>query len=165
MERIWRRAARVLPVDPDGKVLLLHGWDPHRPEQPFWFTIGGGAEPDEPLAAAAARELKEEVGAVVEPSTLGDPVGELRHRFSWAGRTLWQHEVYFAWAASPFAVDFAGMDAAEKDSIDQAAWWDPDELEADGAWTTPGLPQTMRRAVDAVAARGVRGGPDGAEVT
>ena len=54
----WRRqTARVLPVDPEGRVLLLHGWDPRRPEAPFWFTIGGGAEPGESLPEAAAREL------------------------------------------------------------------------------------------------------------
>ena len=37
---------RVLPVT-RGRVLLLHGWDPHRPDEPFWFTIGGAADPGE----------------------------------------------------------------------------------------------------------------------
>ena len=27
-----------------GRVLLLHGWDPHHPDHPFWFTIGGAVE-------------------------------------------------------------------------------------------------------------------------
>lgn len=149
----WRRAARVLPVDSEGRVLLLHGWDPHRPEQPFWFTIGGGAEPDESLAQAAARELREEVGAVVDPADLGEPVGELRHQFSWAGKTLWQHEVYFAWAAAHFTADFDGMDLAEQNSIDQARWWSPDELAADGSGTSPNLTATMRKAIAAVTER------------
>ena len=30
----------MLPVDAEGRVLLLHGWDPHHPDHPFWFTIG-----------------------------------------------------------------------------------------------------------------------------
>jgi hypothetical protein len=30
---IHRSTARVLPVDDDGRVLLLHGWDPHHPEE------------------------------------------------------------------------------------------------------------------------------------
>ena len=75
-----RRTARVLPVDPEGRVLLLHGWDPHHPERPFWFTIGGAttdkygwlaaseledgerpAHPDIPdlMRAAAARVRRE----------------------------------------------------------------------------------------------------------
>ena len=45
-----RQTARVLPVDDEGRVLLLHGWDPHHPDRPFWFTIGGAADPGESLA-------------------------------------------------------------------------------------------------------------------
>ena len=56
MSSIWhRQTARVLPVDDEGRVLLLHGWDPHHPDRPFWFTIGGAADPGESLRAAGAR--------------------------------------------------------------------------------------------------------------
>jgi 8-oxo-dGTP pyrophosphatase MutT (NUDIX family) len=71
----WRRStARVLPVDADGRVLLLHGWDPHYPERPFWFTIGGAAEFGESLRDAAARELYEETRIRVDPEQLGEPI-------------------------------------------------------------------------------------------
>jgi hypothetical protein len=42
-----RTTARVLPIDTDGQVLLLHGWDPHNPESPYGFTIGGAVEEGE----------------------------------------------------------------------------------------------------------------------
>ena len=43
-------------------MLLLHGWDPLKPQTPYWFTIGGGVEAGETTAQAASRELLEEVG-------------------------------------------------------------------------------------------------------
>jgi hypothetical protein len=49
---IRRKTARVLPVNPEGRVLLLHGWDPLRPGEPFWFTIGGAAEGAESMREA-----------------------------------------------------------------------------------------------------------------
>ena len=35
---IARRAARVILLDATGRVLLLHGCDPARPEHAYWFT-------------------------------------------------------------------------------------------------------------------------------
>src|SRR3954468_1904840 len=70
---VRRTTARVLPVRPDGKVLLLHGWDPLKPEVPYWFTIGGGVEAGESVADAACRELREEVGIVLPVDALGVP--------------------------------------------------------------------------------------------
>ena len=77
-----RNTARVLPVDREGRVLLLHGWDPLRPDDPFWFTIGGAAEPGETLAEAAARELREEAGIVVDPAVARRAVRDRRRSSS-----------------------------------------------------------------------------------
>jgi 8-oxo-dGTP pyrophosphatase MutT (NUDIX family) len=71
---IHRTTGRVLPVDPDGRVLLLHGWVPERPQEPFWFTVGGGTEEGESLRDAAARELREEAGIAVDAASLGEPI-------------------------------------------------------------------------------------------
>ena len=57
-----RVAARVLLVDPAGRLLLFQGFDPHVPDESFWFTAGGGLEPGEELLAGAQRELREETG-------------------------------------------------------------------------------------------------------
>ena len=47
---IERRAARVLLIDDQDRVLLFEGFDPEVPDVRFWFTAGGGVEPGESLA-------------------------------------------------------------------------------------------------------------------
>jgi 8-oxo-dGTP pyrophosphatase MutT (NUDIX family) len=97
----WRRhTARVLPVDADGRVLLLHGWDPRHPDRPFWFTIGGGAEAGESLRDAGARELREETGIVVDPACLGEPIAQNMVEFSWAGYEITQDQTLYAWLSA-----------------------------------------------------------------
>jgi 8-oxo-dGTP diphosphatase len=58
--RASRPAARILLVDGSGRVLLFRFTPDDRP--PFWVTPGGALDPGESFAAAARRELKEEVG-------------------------------------------------------------------------------------------------------
>jgi 8-oxo-dGTP pyrophosphatase MutT (NUDIX family) len=57
---VERRAARVLVVDPDGAVLMIHGFDPHEPGLTYWYTIGGGVDDGEsdldPARRASAGE-------------------------------------------------------------------------------------------------------------
>jgi 8-oxo-dGTP pyrophosphatase MutT (NUDIX family) len=144
---IHRNAARVLPVDANGRVLLLHARDPGRPRTPFWFTVGGAIELSETQQQGAARELREETGIVVAPRALGSPFSEDTVRFSWGGRDRVQDQVYFAIAARHHAVSFDGHDRWEQDSIIGYRWWRPDELQACGAATTPGLFGLMRAAI------------------
>ena len=111
MSNIWhRQTARVLPVDDEGRVLLLHGWDPHHPERPFWFTIGGAADPGESLRAAGARELYEETRIVVEPDRLGEPIAENSIEFSWGGHRIAQEQTFYAVAVGSVAVSLEGLD-------------------------------------------------------
>jgi len=76
-------------------VLLLFGFDPADPGHPFWFTVGGGAEPGESFAEAAARELREEVGIAADVSELGDPVWRRIADYGFAGMRFRQMEEYF----------------------------------------------------------------------
>jgi 8-oxo-dGTP pyrophosphatase MutT (NUDIX family) len=144
---IYRHAARVLPVDVDGRVLLLHVRDPERPQAPFWLTVGGAIEANETHQQGAARELREETGIVVAARDLGSPFFADTVRFSWGGRDRVQAQRYFAVALSHGAVSFDGHDRWEQETIIGYRWWSPDELQACGAATAPGLLGLMRAAV------------------
>ena len=90
MTVIDRRAARVLLVDPAGRALLLHGGDPARPGERWWFTPGGGLSGDETPAEGAARELAEETGLRVTPAALGQPEWHEVTEFSYRTRQIRQ---------------------------------------------------------------------------
>ena len=152
MRTIRRNTARVLPVDREGRVLLLHGWDPLRPDDPFWFTIGGAAEPGESLPAAAARELREEVGIVVDPGRLGEPVEAAAITFSWGGVRFEQDQTFFAVAVDGDAeVSFAAQDPLELATIDKHGWLRPEDLEGGAERPAdPEIPRLMRAAIAAV---------------
>lgn len=143
-----RDAARVLPIDPAGRALLLQARDPRRPGAPFWFTVGGALEPGETAQHGAARELHEETGIVVAAADLGSPFAQDTVRFAWDGRDFEQAQAYFALAvAGGDAVSFAGHDEWERATLVGHAWWSPEELQASGVAATPGLPELMRGAL------------------
>jgi 8-oxo-dGTP pyrophosphatase MutT (NUDIX family) len=150
----WRRqTARVLPVDAEGRVLLLHGWDPNRPDQPFWFTIGGGAEHGESLRDAAVRELREETGIRVDPAELGEPIAQSTIEFSWAGHEIIQGQVFYAVPVTSAEVSLDGLDAWERATTDKYAWLSAEDLEAGEPLADPELPALVRSAAAAVRAR------------
>jgi len=150
-ETVHRSTGRVLPVDPDGRVLMLHGWVPERPDEPFWFTVGGGAEEGESLREAAARELREEAGITVSPQRLGEPIGASTIEFIWAGRLIVQQQRFYAVAIEHVEVSLAGLDAWERDTIDKHGWFTADELTATGEAGHPDIPALIRTAVASVA--------------
>jgi 8-oxo-dGTP pyrophosphatase MutT (NUDIX family) len=132
-------------------VLLLHGWDPLRPRDPFWFTIGGAVEPGETLREAAARELREEAGIVVDPELLGEPFATAPIEFWWGGMHFDQDQTFYAIAVSDAEVSFAGQEALERATIDKHGWLRPEDL-GSGAErpADPELPRLMRLAVAAI---------------
>jgi 8-oxo-dGTP pyrophosphatase MutT (NUDIX family) len=145
-----RVCARVLPVSSAGEVLLLHGWDPANPEEPYWFSIGGGVDPGESLEHAAAREMFEETGIRISPDDLGDPVAREDIEFDWSIWHLVQDQTFFALRMEPADVHFGGLEPLEKAAIDKADWWAPDALDADGSAANERLTDIMRAAVKAV---------------
>lgn len=127
-ERI-REAARVLVLDPTGRVLLLEGLDPDDPAAGrWWLTPGGGVEGDETPADAARREVREETGAAL--GELDGPVSERFAEFDFGGTHYRQHEVYFVARAAPFVPSTDGRTDLETRALTDARWWSIEELEA-----------------------------------
>ncbi|MBM7515105.1 NUDIX hydrolase [Nocardioides nitrophenolicus] len=142
-----RTVARVLPVSSEGRVLLLLGCDPALPEVRYWFSIGGALDPGESHAEAGARELREETGIVVAPDALGEPFGGFEVSFSWDGRDYVNDSTLFALPLEETPISFEGLDQLESQSIFDAAWWTPDELDHDGRAVDPRLIDQMRAAI------------------
>jgi 8-oxo-dGTP pyrophosphatase MutT (NUDIX family) len=147
----WRRhTARVLPVDAEGRVLLLHGWDPRHPDRPFWFTIGGAAEAGESLRDAGARELREETGIVIDPACLGEPIAQNMVEFSWAGYQITQDQTFYAVLIESAEVTLDGMDSWERATTDKYGWLSADDLGPDKPPADPSLPGLIRAAAVSV---------------
>jgi len=152
----WHRhTARVLPVNPEGRVLMLHGWDPRHPDRPFWFTIGGAAEAGESLREAGARELREETGIVVDPEALGEPIARNTVEFSWNGYDIVQGQTFYAVLLESADVSLDGLDEWERATTDSWGWLSADDLGPDKPPADPSLPGLIRAAAASV--RGRRG--------
>jgi 8-oxo-dGTP pyrophosphatase MutT (NUDIX family) len=148
-EAISRRAGRVLLVDGRGRVLLLHGRDPGRPSHEYWFTPGGGLDPDETTAEGAARELFEETGLRVPPAALGAPIWRDVTEFPFDGRWYRQRQEYFLLRVDSWEVDSSGFDEIELGSIDGHRWWSVAELEGTAERYYPAeLPTLLRSLVE-----------------
>nr|WP_238354786.1 NUDIX domain-containing protein [Kribbella sandramycini] len=150
---VRRTTARVLPVRPDGRVLLLHGWDPLKPQVPYWFTIGGGVETGESILDAACRELREEVGIVLPADALGTPVATNEIEFEWGGARIIQAQTFFAVAVDAVDVTFANQEELELQTISAHGWWYGHDLEATGQAAHVTIPGLLQQAADAITLR------------
>ncbi|GAB4004443.1 NUDIX hydrolase [Nocardioides ultimimeridianus] len=150
-EPIHRTAARLLPVSPQGRVLLLEAQDPARPGDLHWISVGGAVDPGESHEEAALRELVEETGIVADLASVVGPLGTGTHPFSWNGTDYVSHSTFFALPLEEdVTVRFDGLDAGEVGNIFRAAWWTPDDLAADGSAASDDMPDMMRAAIAAV---------------
>ena len=140
----------MLPVDPEGRVLLLHGWDPLHRDRPFWFTIGGAAEAGESLRDAAARELYEETRISVDPAQLGEPIAQNTIEFSWGGHRIVQDQTFYALLVTSAEVSLDGLDQWEQATTDKYGWLAAADLGADERPAHPDIPDLIRAAVTSV---------------
>ena len=151
MEPILRITARVLPVSPDGAVLLLQDQDPARPGILRWGSIGGATDPGETLVEAAIRETFEETGLVVEAADLTEPFLRSSHDFTWDGGDYRSDSTFFALPLDrDVEVSFDHLEPAEVGHVFKAAWWTPADLAADGTAVSDQMPAIMEAAVRTV---------------
>jgi 8-oxo-dGTP pyrophosphatase MutT (NUDIX family) len=122
-DALHREAARVLLLDGSDRALLIA----HLPGdgRRVWTAPGGGLEPGETHAQAAARELHEELG--IDPP-LGACIWTRTARFAFRGIWLEQSERWFL-------VRVAGLDTPDVEALpladlatESARWWSLDEL-------------------------------------
>ena len=150
-ELVPRRAARVLLLNGAGRILLLRGFDPARPEHRYWFTVGGGLDDGETMREAAARELFEETGLRLALDDFAGPVWHESTRFPFDGQWYEQQQEFFvARTPSPaWDVDFSGLNEIERASVDGSAWWSVDEIEHTEEHVYPSnLPQILRKLME-----------------
>ncbi|MFI6740764.1 NUDIX hydrolase [Nonomuraea sp. NPDC050451] len=87
-----RPAARVVCLDRDGRVLLMHWYDPVS-RMDVWEPPGGGIDPGETALEAARRELGEETG--LPGSAVQERFVEVERDFSWLGVRYVKTEPFF----------------------------------------------------------------------
>ncbi|MFE9255928.1 NUDIX hydrolase [Streptomyces sp. NPDC006879] len=127
-DRSPRRVARVVLLDPDDRILLLHGFEPADPSATWWFTPGGGVEGEERREQAALRELAEETG--ITDVALGPVLWQRFCSFPFDGRRWEQDEWYYLartrTARTP--TQMSGLTELERRSVAGARWWTSAEL-------------------------------------
>lgn len=127
MARIDREAGRVLLFDRDGHLLLVLGQDPAQRELgTWWFTPGGGLEPEEDHRAGARRELFEETG--IEATLSEVPVFERTVEFPFDGGLYRQHEFFYAALAPNTEVIPQHLTELELRAVLDTKWWSLDDI-------------------------------------
>ncbi|MCW2539068.1 MAG: mismatch repair protein MutT [Frankiales bacterium] len=125
-----RTAGRVILLDPDGAVLLVHERERAGGGTTRWLTPGGGVEAHETPAQAAVRETLEEAGLAVTLTSRTDPVLVETTNW-WLGDELWEQTNHYFLARTeqrrpPVAPTC--LTDLEQSVVLGARWWDPAEL-------------------------------------
>ncbi|MEU1432942.1 NUDIX hydrolase [Streptomyces sp. NPDC005786] len=123
-----RKVSRLVLLDPEDRVLLLHGFEPEDPASTWWFTPGGGLEGDETREQAALRELAEETG--ITDVELGPLLWQRMCSFPFDGRRWEQDEWYFLARTAQTTTDTSGQTVLERRSVAGLRWWTSAELSA-----------------------------------
>ncbi|MFI6696553.1 NUDIX hydrolase [Streptomyces sp. NPDC050433] len=121
-----RKVSRVVLLDPDDRILLMHGYEPDDPTRDWWFTPGGGLEGEETREEAALRELAEETG--ITDVELGPVLWRRTCSFPFDGRRWEQDEWYFLARTAQTETTVEGQTELERRSVAGLRWWTSAEL-------------------------------------
>jgi 8-oxo-dGTP pyrophosphatase MutT (NUDIX family) len=128
-EPVPRVGGRLLLLDPDDRVLLIH----ERLESggSHWLTPGGGLEDGESPREAAVREAYEETGIAVDLPASARPVLTTRRLWSWEG-TVYDQVDHFFLAQLPEAAEPSPRSLTEPERVTLLGhrWWRAEDLRA-----------------------------------
>lgn len=131
---VYRRAGRIMLLDPQDRVLLSHDtWG----GRDWWTTPGGGIEPGETAEQAAVREVFEETG--FRDIELGPLV--IRHHFRevFYDYLLDQEEWIFLGRTAGGEPDVSGLQGLELEFMLGFRWWTVAELRSTAEVVYPRL--------------------------
>jgi 8-oxo-dGTP pyrophosphatase MutT (NUDIX family) len=141
-----RRAARVVVLDPAGRVLLFRYVPVGYPL--FWILPGGACDAGETFAAAARRELFEETGIAADPLPL-DLVREAEYEY--LGEPVKSVEHFFHHRVGDTRIDTSGHTELEREVMQVHRWFTRDEI---AGWPETIYPRDLASLVGRIAPAG-----------
>jgi len=123
-----RIGARVLLLNADNQVLLIHARDPNDPDHHWWELPGGGLDDGETLTDAARREVAEESGLLLD--TIGRKLWTRESRFHYRGRDHHRIDhVFLAHITDHTPQTPPRPTANERAGLIERRWWDQADLQ------------------------------------